>query len=169
MYLVRKVTRAKWERTEQLDDDEIPADAVTADLRTTNNALSLWSCADPTGEQLNDAILALVAGSERVDKIDVVWIKRQAFVDAVEVQESQGRTPVADLVDRHRDAVRLDYGRLGLFAKQIVAALKDDRVKRLTKKKVAQLIASAVKANRLNLDALEDRVKAEVQKHLGSD
>ncbi|HVQ74450.1 MAG TPA: hypothetical protein VMT79_02820 [Candidatus Binatia bacterium] len=38
--LVRKVTRAKWERREELGQGEIPSDAISADLRTTDNALS---------------------------------------------------------------------------------------------------------------------------------
>ena len=38
-YLVRKVTRAKWDRRDGLAENEIPADAVTSDLRTTNNLM----------------------------------------------------------------------------------------------------------------------------------
>ena len=58
MYLVRKITRAKWDRTDQLGEVEIPADAVTADLRTTDNALSLWASPDAAGDGLTDAVLA---------------------------------------------------------------------------------------------------------------
>ena len=34
MFLARKITRAKWSNKAELSADEIPADAVTADLRT---------------------------------------------------------------------------------------------------------------------------------------
>lgn len=165
MYLVRKITRAKWDRTDQLGEGEIPADAVTADLRTTDNALSLW--ASPDADGLNDAVLALVAGAERVDKVDVVWIERASFKDVgVELDQTDGRTPVADLVDRHEDAVRLDLVRLGRFAEQVVHALGAEQHKRLTKKKVAQLIAAAVDAGRVPLEKLEEKVQAEVSKYV---
>ncbi len=167
MYLVRKITRAKWDRTEQLADGEIPADAVTADLRTTDNALSLWAAAEAEGDALNDAVLALVAGADRVDKIDVVWIQRAKFDEVgVSLDETDGRTPVSDLVDRHVDAVKLDLLRLGIFAEQVVSALGAAQHKRLTKKKVAQLIAAAVDADRVSLEDLEEKVQAEVSKYV---
>jgi hypothetical protein len=167
MYLVRKITRAKWDRTARFADGEIPADAVTADLRTTDNALSLWASADGGGDPLNDAVLALVAGADRVDKVDVVWIERANFDEAgVELDETDGRTPVTDLVDRHVDAVRLDLVRLGRFAEQVVDALGAEQHKRLTKKRVAQLIATAVDAGRVPLADLDEKVQVEVSKYV---
>lgn len=35
--LTRKISRAKWEASEDLDEGEIQADAVSADLRTSGN------------------------------------------------------------------------------------------------------------------------------------
>ena len=42
MFLARKISRAKWPATRELSVSEIPADAVTGDLRTQNNALSFF-------------------------------------------------------------------------------------------------------------------------------
>lgn len=53
------------------------------DLRTKQNRLSLWESSEPLGKTLDDAILALVAGMERV----------------------------VQLSERHIDAVNLDHGR----------------------------------------------------------
>ena len=47
MFLARKITHAKWKRQDllpHLTSDEISADAVTADLRTSEDSLSLWRC-----------------------------------------------------------------------------------------------------------------------------
>lgn len=164
MYLVRKISRAKWDRTAQLTAGEIPADAVTADLRTQDNALSWWGCAAAPGEPLDDAILALVAGAERVDKVDVVWIERADFViDGVALEATPGRTPVSDLSERHVDATRLDFVRLGGIARRVVGALAADHYKRLTKKRVAKLLAAAVEAGRVTLDGLDATVRAAVE------
>ena len=73
MFLARKITRAKWVDA-HLDSGEIPADAVTADLRTRNNALSFWQCGDATEEELDEAVLALAAAAQRVESIDIVWL-----------------------------------------------------------------------------------------------
>lgn len=167
MYLVRKISRAKWNRTERLGIGEIPADAVTADLRTTSNALSLWASADEGDEALEDAVLALVSGAERLDKVDVVWIERARFDEAgVELSETPGRTPVVDLVDSHVDAVRLDLVRLGHFAHQVVRSIDAEQYRRLTKKRVAQLLAAAVDAGRVSLMALEEKVQEEVSRYV---
>lgn len=169
MYLVRKITRSKWERTDQLGDNEIPADGITADLRSTNNALSLWACADAS-ESLDDAVLALAAGFERIDKIEVIWIDRESLKAAsVKLDKTQGRTPVADLVDRHIDAVQLDLIRLGRFAEQVSTALKAGQYRRLTKKQVARLIATAVEDGRVALDDLQEKVKIAVSEYVKRD
>ncbi len=72
MYLVRKINHAKWERTNGLAPGGIPADAVTVDLRTMNNSLSFWRYTGDHYEGLCEAVLALAAGFERLDKADVV-------------------------------------------------------------------------------------------------
>ena len=43
MFLIRKIARAKWESKDDLSKEEIPADAVTVDLRTSDNVLSFWN------------------------------------------------------------------------------------------------------------------------------
>lgn len=73
MFLARKITRAKWVDA-HLNSGEIPADAVTVDLRTRNNTLSFWQCGDATEEELDEAVLALAAAAQRVESIDIVWL-----------------------------------------------------------------------------------------------
>jgi hypothetical protein len=50
--LARKVARAKWEPRSDLGDGTIAADAVTADLRTTENTLSFWRCNSSSADDL---------------------------------------------------------------------------------------------------------------------
>ena len=85
MFLARKVSLAKWSKKDELAEGEIPADAVTADLRTQDNKLSFWRCGNGEGIEVNEAVLALAAAGTRVDKIDVVWL-------AVDELRSDGQT-----------------------------------------------------------------------------
>ena len=52
MFLARKVSLAKWSKKDELAEGEIPADAVTADLRTQDNKLSFWRCGNGEGAVL---------------------------------------------------------------------------------------------------------------------
>jgi len=103
---VRKIGKAKWNigrnvKTD-LDFHQIPADAVTADLRTSKNSLSFWR--SETEADLGNAVLAIVANRERIDPIDFIWLKYQELEDdGHSFEESEGQTPVIDLVDRHVD------------------------------------------------------------------
>ena len=114
MFLARKITRAKWEPKQGFADGEIPADAVTADLRTQGNSLSLWQCGDATMHEVEEAALALATAGNQVDKLDIVWLSDDDLnADGQNWAETEGRTPVTDLIRRHVDLSLLDYGRLG--------------------------------------------------------
>ena len=68
MYLARKISRAKWGAGGLLTPDEIPADAITLDLRTQGNALSFWQGGGGTKKEVEEAALALL----RLNRVD--WI-----------------------------------------------------------------------------------------------
>ena len=168
VFLARKITRAKWETREYFADGEIPADAVTADLRTSGNSLSFWQCGNGTRDEVEEVALALAAASNHVDKLEIVWLSDDSLnADGQEWDETKGRTPVTRLIRRHIDVYFLDYGRLGRIAHRIVAAMQESRYCRLTKKRVASLLATAVRQGEIELAQLEERVQEEVRKSLG--
>ena len=163
MFLARKISRAKWEPTHGVAEGEIPADAVTADLRTSQNTISTWSCGSGEEHEVFDAALALAAGYERLDKIDVVWLSDKDLQDdGLSLRPTPGRTPVKELVDRHVDIHRLDLDRLGRLARRVMTAIETGRVLRLTRKRVRDLLAQAVKEGRVRLNDLKQRLQEEV-------
>ena len=167
MFLARKITRAKWEPKQDFADGEIPADAVTADLRTQGNSLSLWQCGDATMHEVEEAALALATAGNQVDKLDIVWLSDgDLHADGQNWVGTEGRTPVTDLIRRHVDLSLLDYARLGKIAHRIVAAMEEGRYIRLTRRRVTDLIATAVRRGRVELDDLEEKVRNEVSKSL---
>ena len=163
MFLARKISLAKWSKKSELEVGEIPADAVTADLRTQDNALSFWRCGDGERAEVNEAALALAAAGTRVDKIDVVWLAADELrSDGQTLQDTEGRTPVLGLAELHVDACRLDYIRLGKVAQRIFTAIQKEQYRRLGKARVKGLLAEAVGQGRIDPDDLEKRVREEL-------
>ncbi len=170
MFLVRKITRAKWDSNSELSAGEISADAVTGDLRTQRNSLSFWRCRTETNVDVEDAALAIAATRDHVDKIDIVWLADDELqADGQRLRNSEGRTPVTELVGLHVDVSRLDYVRLGHIARRIVTAIEEKRCRRITRAQVKKLLAEAVVQGRVKLVDLQTSVQAEVQKSLDPD
>lgn len=166
MFLARKITRAKWDK-DGFADGEVPADAITADLRTKDNKLSFWQCGDGTICEVEEAALALAAAAERVEKLEIVWVSAEDLhADGQTKDETEGRTPVAELLSRHVDVSLLDYTRLGKVAYRIATAMKDDQYEQLTRRRVADLIAKAVEQGRVELSELKEKVRSEVRRSL---
>ena len=164
-HVVRKISRAKWEPREELGSDAISADAVTSDLRTSGNRLSFWECADPENEsELRQVILALAGAFDRIDKIDVVWIKRDAAEEkGIVFKECKGRTRVADLQERHLDAIRLELNKLNVLAKLLASAVRIDKnCRRYTKNQVVEIIAEATRKGRISPDQLPPAIRKRV-------
>ena len=162
VFLARKITRAKWHT--HFGPGAIPADAVTADLRTTNNTLSFWQCGDGTDEEIDDAALALAAGGQRIDNIDIVWLfDGDLRADGHSLYPTAGRTPVAEMVDRHVDLRFLDYVRLGKIAGLVMSAIEQGRHRRLRKQLVTELLLEAVQQRRIDLSDLQDNVQEYVK------
>ena len=163
MFLARKITRAKWAATEELSAGDIPADAVTVDLRTQENSLSFWRCPTGTASDVEEAALAIAAASQRVDRLDLVWFPDEELqADGQTLKDTEGRTPVIDMVAMHVDVSRLDYVRLGRVARRVVDAIEADRYRRLTRARVKSLIQEAVGRGRIDRSALDDGLRAEV-------
>ena len=163
MFLVRKIARAKWNTSRELAEGEIAADAVTGDLRTQDNSLSFWRCQDETDDEVEEAALAIAAAGRRLDRLDIVWLLDDELrADGQTLKDTEGRTPAADLADRHVDIGKLDYVRLGKVAQRVVAAIEGGRHRRLTKARVKGLLVTAVQQKRIALDELADGLRAEI-------
>ena len=167
MFVARKVTRAKWQATAGLRSDEIPADAVSVDLRTRGNTLSFWKCAEASAEALELAALALAAQRDTLDKVELVWLPVEALSSrGVGMEQTPGETPLSCMVDRHVDAVRLDYARLGIVAAAVASALEQEAYRRWTRKQVRTVLVKGVCQGLIELDTLKAKVRAEIEPEL---
>ena len=163
MFLARKIARVKWEPKPDLSAGEISADAVTGDLRTHENSLSFWRCHTETNGDVEEAALAIAAAGNRIDKIDIVWlVDDELRADGQTLRDSDGRTPIPDLVDRHVDVCKLDYIHLGKIACRVVAAIEANRWRRLQRAHIKKLLLTAIKEDRVKIDKLEGDVRNEI-------
>ncbi|MXY00658.1 MAG: hypothetical protein F4Y67_07545 [Chloroflexi bacterium] len=167
MFLARKFSNAKWFSNSGAPFHPISADAVTSDLRTQDNKLSFWECATENEQSLREVVLAITSNYRQLDKCYVVWIEiEKANALGIELVQSPGNTPVRDLVNRHMDMCQLDYFRLGDVAGLISESLSKSRFTPFEKKDVCEILADAVTADRVVVDALEDKLQNAVQKCL---
>lgn len=168
-YLVRKITRAKWDCRDGLAPDEIPADAVTADLRTSSNTLSFWKLEMPSNDEICRTALALATAAERIDRMDLAWVEKNSIsTHGILINPSDGRTPVGSLRGNHVDVTKLDLGRLCRVATLIGEALSRGQHRRFTKKELIQIIVEAVRKDLVSINDLAPKVKEEIEKGLGN-
>lgn len=164
MFLARMITRHKWQPKDGLAPDEIPADAITADLRTKDNTLSFWQCGQATDLEVSDAVLAIAAGRDRIQKLDIVWILTDEMKsDGQSIRSNRGRTPVAGLSERHVDVCDLDYRRLGRIGGRVAAAISHEHWKRFRRRQIVALLAAAVKNGRLSEGDLTEKIRTELR------
>lgn len=169
-FIARSISNAKWETKEGFDEDEIQADAVTADLKTQSNSISFWKYDTTLDGDLDSIALAICAGRERIDKIDLVWVSQESVKGAgIQIEETDGATPVSSLTDKHVDITRLDLNRLAELAKLMAQAFGNKQRKRIQVPAVKKLLIQAVQTGALSLDNLNDSLKEKVRKILPTD
>ena len=166
MFLARKISRSKWRPHQDLAQWELQADAITGDLRTVGNALSVWHCGDEDAAEkdIKEAALAMASLMDRARPIDLVWFDRDELEQAGhKVQQTDGETNVPDLRSHHYDICGLDYARLGDIATRVAAAIEEGRYRRFTRREVLDLLADAIESDRLKTRDLKCRLRQEVQ------
>ena len=169
MFLARKISRPKWNQHPDLAEGELRADAVTADLRTGDNTLSVWRCGDneATEKDVQEAALAMASIMDRADTIDLAWLDKDELEQSGHiVRQTDGETNVTDLLSHHYDICALDYTRLGDIASKIAKAIRDGQWCRFRRREVLDLLADAVELERIEISYLKCTLRQQVQKHL---
>lgn len=169
MFLARSISAQKWQSHNNIGKRQISADAVTYDMRTTDNCLSFWLC-DPSSESsLEDVALALASTRESVDRLDLVWLaEEQVKGMRVRIDEVSGETPAKQLNNKHRDIAGIDVWRLARLGRGIATAVKATQWKRFTKKEVLEILLKAVKGGLIALSDLGEPLAGKIQQALAN-
>ena len=141
------------------------ADAVTGEFRTKNGCLSTWRIEKL--DALNEAILAIVVTSSKIERmdfivIDTMFLDQQHFVYA---QTYAGQDiAVPDLQDTHYDISEITISRLVDCAKlyQCVYRLDDCQEKyivRCAEGEIKDILKQAYNAQRIKMELLNNGIK----------
>jgi len=148
--LVKKIEKSKWLQNDIVRGEDISADAITNCMKTTENTLSMWRINEEV--QIDEAVLAIVSASQHLDTIDIVWVQlNQLEENGISMQDTPGKTPIADLVNSHVNIVNLTYISLGKVAHCIVKCFSDNSVKRYTRGSLKRLLQKAIESGRLEV------------------
>jgi hypothetical protein len=160
--LVRKINRANWMNGNEVRETP-SANALTNCLKTSTqkNTLSVWHINDET--KLNEVVLAIVSGQDHLVAIDVVLLDDEYFVKCqISIEETEGKTPVTDLKNLHRDLCLLDYWTLGMVAYHVVDKIKVNKSIRFTETKLKKIIKDAIDKKRLELSDLKEDIQKKI-------
>jgi hypothetical protein len=162
-YLVRKIAPAKWSNVQSLE--ALSADALTADLRTTNNTLSLWEIDNK--DELSNAVLALAISkkAKKIEKMDLVLIPEKTIRKKhFSIHASPGDTFAEGLSDTHREVVDLKYPSLGLFAQIIIELLSKNALTTISRTEVENIVKAAYNDQTIDISCLPEDMQRAIKK-----
>lgn len=162
-FYVRKISPAKWpQKGQDLPLEQYRADAITGDIRTTEDTISLWMIEHL--EELESAVLALASGVDKMITYNVLVIPEEKITEyGFKLAETEGDMPVDMLIHAHRDIMGVTYEGLGLFARLITDSINSDGLRTITRKRVKSLILEAYKDGRINRSKLKERMLKEIE------
>lgn len=147
-YLLRKISRKKWDENINAAADEISADAVTCCTKTSSNTLSVWYSNNPDfdSEEVKSLIYALASNMVRPDTIDLVWLSQQELLRlGIEIEETEGQSKCESANSFHRDLSKLRHKELGVVGIHIIAQLRHEEFsKRITRPQIIRIMLEAV-------------------------
>lgn len=130
-YYVRKIARPKWEIPKGRDKvvENLQADAIANDLRTTGNTLSFWRAEslDPQDMEPVEVVNSLLG--DNFATIRLLCVPEEDFEQLglrMELKEDDADTVIADCKRLHYDLVSLDVKSLLTFADKIVLRILQD-------------------------------------------
>lgn len=157
-YLVRKISRSRYDKithTENIQD--VDADVVSNDLRTSKNCLSTWKA--DTAEDVENAILAIASTSDHLEKMAfLLFDETQLTENKLDFEgERDSSCPVEDLAALHTNIRFLSYKKIGDIL-CIVKQIPNTRVIFRTRQEIYSLITKAKESGRLNVLLLREDV-----------
>lgn len=160
-FLVRKINKAKWLQVDLSQTDDVSADALTNCLKTTKNTLSVWKI--DSEEDLEQAVLALVANQDHLDTIDVVILQESSLSTYnLNIVASPGETPVESLVEAHRDIADLTFSKMGSVKDHIVERIRNNHIKRFTVGSLKKLIKKAIEDGLIKKEDLKESIQNKI-------
>ena len=165
-YLVRKININQWPdgvNSFLTSKEDLKADTVTSDLRTTNNTLSWWRIEDET--ELESAGVSIVSKlNSKQNNIRIIALPFDELVAnfCLKNTPNQGDTAIKKYKQQHFDMCNLNYGLLGeigyIIAKETSQTTKNMVLKINVKEAIAK-IRELVERGEADKEILGDYIK----------
>lgn len=173
MYYVRKLSKpSSLFKLQALDNfQNMQADFLGQDLRTSTNTLSVWRSESLKQEDIDKAINAALLASSQVNTSQFLIIDSDALEQAgIRTDDTEpGKTGYSGLEGLHTNLCDLTYEKIGCILQVYCKCCKDkQRTPKIDKEQFKQIIISANEAQCLNMKALQEHMQKEVQQVLDS-
>ena len=158
-YLVRKIKISLWpdcSNGENFNIENLSADALTQDLRTTSNTLSMWEIENL--HELDDVCIAIAVTRNEVIDFDILIFNKEEIEETFELEKTQGDTSFENFKNKHYDIRNLNLEKITCFAKKIVGKLNSiENIHMFSIQDNKQKIYSLYKDNQFNREFLEKK------------
>jgi len=166
-HVLRIVRQARWDSPGNLDwlaEDDIPAPPLLDFANTCDHCLSVWLVGEGNGEE-DRIVTALAATRDKLDVLDNVLFARE-HLDAAgtELRDVGGDTPDKGVNRHHRDLAQLSAIKVLAITKKVWHECEE--LTRLPKRHVGQLIADAVRNERIRMEHLRPKLREDIRRYL---
>ena len=165
-YLGRKCRPEIWEPVPEWPLHEIPATVICNELKVDEqNTLSFWSATEGVNGADNIALAFASNLKSFPESLCIVLVPEEDLREEdVLFEASPGITSVADMKDRHLNAIRVTPDRMAAIARYMANGVRSGQTVTLySRQQVIDLLCEAVRVNRLQLNDLKPDVQRAVR------
>jgi hypothetical protein len=159
-YLLRKIRRSRWYKTEEtiwLLEGELQADALV-DLQTQSNALSVFHV-NQIESNLHRVVAALAANNRFLSNFDFAIFGEEVVSESgINIKKSRGDSPDDQVNNWHSDLHELSAPKLLSLATQIKSKAKIERISHLQVLSMVadSLISGQIERSRIKWESQDD-------------
>lgn len=168
MFYVRKLSNnPNLEKVKSIEDvGDLDADFLKQELGTTGNALSFWKC--DSIEELKDTFKAILLSTTGI-KTSQFFIISDEIINkyGFKMDDTQlGETGYRGFERLHVNMTDLTYSKVGTVIQMLNEVFKDSQnTPKLNRDEVKAYIMEVKQAGLLNEDALQDRLRKDIDKY----
>lgn len=161
--MISKITR--WDGSESVDrEDGLFTGDMLADLRTTNNKLSVWQV--DTDTDVEKAIVALALSRDTVQKMCYIVLDDKELENIGITIKKDNDIPSygidSSVLLNHGDMINMDYWRLGFLTEYMLKIVQDTNSKKMFSKPEVLNLLNKYK-NIISLSGMKKTLKEDLK------
>lgn len=169
--LLRKIaSKKRWDKNEipkliPREDALFTSDAIS-DLRTKGNTISVWHTIDLQKENIKNILAIMALNCDKIDKVFYVALDEDVLKSkGLQIEPVAGNCESItnpEILNRHRDLVKVDYWHLGYLAEYIYELIDAGQVFSVNATEVKGYINEMISANEIDSTKLDDKKRVQL-------